>query len=59
MGQLFDTLAVEVIEEPVVMGLLDLALQGLQVALKFLRGRYDEPRSQLTTACAGRRTSST
>jgi uncharacterized protein with NAD-binding domain and iron-sulfur cluster len=37
----FDAIAVEVLEQPLVLEILDLIVQALQIAIDFLRGRYD------------------
>ncbi len=41
-GHLFDALTVELLELPVVLEMLDLAVQALQISLDFLRGRAEE-----------------
>jgi uncharacterized protein with NAD-binding domain and iron-sulfur cluster len=40
-GHLFDALATEVLEQPLVLELLDLIVEALQIAIDFLRGRSD------------------
>ncbi len=40
-GRLFDALAEEVVEQPVVLKMLDLASNALQIVLDFLRSHYD------------------
>jgi uncharacterized protein with NAD-binding domain and iron-sulfur cluster len=40
-GHMFDALAVETVETPMVLDVIDLAAQGLQIVLDFLRSRYE------------------
>jgi uncharacterized protein with NAD-binding domain and iron-sulfur cluster len=40
-GRLFDTLAAETLQDPILLSVLDLAARGLEFVLDFLRRRYD------------------
>ena len=41
-GHAFDHLAAELLEQPAVLNILDLVVQGLEIVLDFLRARYDQ-----------------